>query len=62
MRNTAVTLTGDMMGDKSFHDRMLERELDDPDFRTEFEREKREIETIDGIVNALGMVSRDQSS
>lgn len=59
MRNTGVTLTGDMMGDKSFHDRMLERELDDPDFRTEFEREKREIETIDGIVNALDGL-RDQ--
>jgi len=39
--------------DTSYHDRRLARRLEDPEFRAGFEREKREIETIDAIVNAL---------
>ena len=39
--------------DASFHDRWLEEQLQDPEFRTEYERERREIAVIDEIVNAL---------
>jgi DNA-binding phage protein len=39
--------------DTSFHDRRLARRLEDPEFRAEFEREKREIEGIDAIVHEL---------
>jgi len=39
---------------QSFHDRRLARRLaDDPVFRAEFQRQKREIAAIDGIVNSL---------
>lgn len=42
------------MQDTSFHDRRLERRLnEDPEFRAEFERQQREIAAIDGIVNQL---------
>jgi len=41
------------MQDASFHDRFLAEQLADPEFRTEFERERREIETVDAIVGAL---------
>ena len=39
--------------DASFHDRRLARRLEDPVFRAEFERQRREIAAIDGIVNQL---------
>jgi DNA-binding XRE family transcriptional regulator len=39
--------------DTSYHDRRLARKLEDPEFRAGFERQKRELETIDGIVNEL---------
>jgi DNA-binding phage protein len=35
------------------YERYLAEQLADPEFRAEFERERREIETIDAIVNAL---------
>ena len=41
------------MSDTSFHDRFLAEQLADPAFRAEFERERREIETVDAIVGAL---------
>jgi DNA-binding XRE family transcriptional regulator len=37
----------------SYHDRQLARRMEDPEFRAEFERQRRQIETIDGIVNSL---------
>jgi DNA-binding phage protein len=39
--------------DTSLHDRWLKEQLKDPEFRTEFEREQREIAAIDAIVNTL---------
>jgi DNA-binding phage protein len=39
--------------DTSLHDRWLEEQLEDPEFRAEYERERREIAVIDDIVNAL---------
>jgi DNA-binding XRE family transcriptional regulator len=39
--------------DVGYHDRRLERRLEDPEFRAEFERQQREIAAIDGIVNRL---------
>jgi ribosome-binding protein aMBF1 (putative translation factor) len=39
--------------DTDRHDRRLARRLEDPEFRAEFERQRREVETIDAIVNAL---------
>lgn len=39
--------------DTSHHDQRLARRLADPEFRVEFERHKREIESIDAIVNEL---------
>ncbi len=41
------------MSDTSFHDRFLAGQLADPEFRAEFERERREIEAVDTIVGAL---------
>jgi DNA-binding phage protein len=35
------------------YERFLAEQLADPEFRAELERERREIETIDAIVNAL---------
>jgi DNA-binding phage protein len=37
----------------SFHDRRLARRLEDPEFRSEFEKAMREIQAIDAIVNEL---------
>ena len=37
----------------SFHDRWLDEQLADPEFREEFEREQRELRSIDAIVNKL---------
>jgi DNA-binding phage protein len=39
--------------DTSIHERWLEGQMQDPEFRTEFERARREIDVIDAIVNAL---------
>lgn len=41
------------MRDPSLHDRFLADQLADPAFREAFERERREIETIDTLVGAL---------
>lgn len=37
----------------SFHDQWLSEQLKDPEFKAEFERERREIDIIDAIVNTL---------
>src|SRR5438445_8604209 len=39
--------------DTGFHERWLEGQLADPEFKQAFERERREIQAIDTIVNAL---------
>jgi DNA-binding phage protein len=41
------------VSDTSFHDRFLADQLADPEFRAQFERERREIEAIDTLVGAL---------
>jgi DNA-binding phage protein len=41
------------VSDTSFHDRFLVDQLADPEFRAQFERERREIEAIDALVSAL---------
>jgi DNA-binding phage protein len=43
----------DTLQDTSLHDRWLAEQLEDPEFRAEYERERREIAVIDDIVNAL---------
>jgi DNA-binding phage protein len=45
--------TRNNLQDTILHDRWLAEQLDDPEFRAEFERERREIAVIDDIVNAL---------
>lgn len=53
-RNMCVTLRPMAERTKtSHHDRRLIRRLADPEFRAAFERHKREIESIDAIVNQL---------
>lgn len=37
----------------SYHDRRLARRLEDPVFRAEYERQRREIDAIDAIVREL---------
>ncbi len=39
--------------DTTYHDRRLERRLEDPEFRAEFERQRREIAQIDSVVRQL---------
>ncbi len=39
--------------DTDWHDRRLARRLEDPEYRAEFERQKRRITAIDSIVNSL---------
>lgn len=41
------------MLDTSYHDRRLARLLEDPEFKTEYERQRRAIAAIDEIVNRL---------
>lgn len=41
------------MPDATFHDRFLAEQLADPEFRAAFDRERREIETVDVLVAAL---------
>jgi ribosome-binding protein aMBF1 (putative translation factor) len=43
----------DTAQDTSYHDRRLARRLDDPAFRAEYERQRREIDAIDAIVHEL---------
>jgi len=43
----------------SYHDKRLARRMDDPEFRSEFERASREIRAIDAIVNALDGLRED---
>lgn len=49
----ATTTDRQIAQDTGFHDRRLARRLDDPEFRAEFERQKREISAIDAIVHRL---------
>lgn len=42
-----------MASTQDFHDRFLAEQLADPVFAAEYKRHKREIETIDGLVNTL---------
>jgi ribosome-binding protein aMBF1 (putative translation factor) len=58
LRITCVTLFGAMKKTEtsrapSYHDRRLAGRLQDPEFRTEFEKASREIKAIDTIVNEL---------
>lgn len=46
--------------DASFHDRLLADRLNDPEFRNEFERTRREIHAIDTIVNMLDCLRATQ--
>jgi DNA-binding phage protein len=48
-----MTVAEKITHDTSLHDRWLNEELKDPEFRAEFEREQREIAAIDAIVNTL---------
>jgi len=43
----------------SFHDRRLARQLEDPEFRAEFETASRQIGVIDAIVNDLDSLRRN---
>src|SRR3954451_6970095 len=52
-RHGQMTTTADNLQDTSLHDRWLSEQLKDPEFRAEFERERREIAVIDDIVNSL---------
>lgn len=36
-----------------YHDRRLARRFEDPDFRAEYERQRREIDSVDSIVRML---------
>jgi DNA-binding XRE family transcriptional regulator len=49
----ATTSTKRNARDSSFHERWLQEQLADPEFREEFEREQRELRSIDAIVNKL---------
>jgi DNA-binding phage protein len=47
--------------DTGHHDRRLARRLrEDPEFRAEFERQRREIDAIDAIVNELDALREEQ--
>ena len=50
-RNICATVV--TVSETSFHERFLAEQLADPEFRLEFERERHEIEMVDGIVRAL---------
>ena len=57
-----ATASTDRPTDKvpSFHDRWLQEQLADPEFREEFEREQRELRGIDAIVNKLDELREQQ--
>lgn len=44
----------------SYHDRRLARRLEDPEFRTEYERELRQIQAIDELVHRLDVLRADR--
>jgi DNA-binding XRE family transcriptional regulator len=44
----------------TFHERMLDRGLEDPDFRVQYESQRRQIAAIDEIVNRLNAL-REQA-
>jgi DNA-binding phage protein len=46
-------MTQERSPETSLHDRWLAEQMADPEFRAEFERERRELAVIDDIVNAL---------
>jgi DNA-binding phage protein len=47
--------------DTTYHDRRLARRLEeDPEFKAEFERQRREITAIDAIVNELDALREEQ--
>lgn len=48
-----TTTAGDNIQGTSLHDRWLAEQMENREFREEFERERREIAVIDDIVNAL---------
>jgi DNA-binding phage protein len=48
-----VKTPNDTTQDTSLHDRWLAEQLENPEFRAEYEREAREIAVIDYIVNTL---------
>jgi DNA-binding phage protein len=53
-KRTRVSANRSTAQDASFHDRWLARRLEeDPEFRAEFERQRREIDAIDAIVRRL---------
>lgn len=56
----AITAEPTTERDTSFHDRRLKRRLEDPEFREEFERSKRELAAIDAIVNALDVLRAER--
>lgn len=39
--------------DTSFHKRMIAARMDDPEFRTEYERARREIDQVDSVIRQL---------
>lgn len=39
--------------DTSYHERMLAARMDDPEFRAEYERARREIEQVDSVIRQL---------
>jgi DNA-binding phage protein len=49
----ATATTRQTTQDTSLHDRWLSEQMEDAEFREEYERERREIAVIDAIVNAL---------
>lgn len=51
-RNVSVTVSG-IASTHDFHDRYLAERLADPVFAAEYKRHKRQIETIDRLVNTL---------
>jgi DNA-binding phage protein len=48
-----MTTPNDTIQDTSLHDRWLAEQLEDPEFRAEYDREGREVAVIDYIVNTL---------
>jgi DNA-binding phage protein len=51
-----MAITDKTIQDTSLHDRWLQEQLEDPEFRAEFARSQREIASIDAIVNTLDSV------
>ena len=45
--------------DTSYHDRMLAGRMDDPVFRAEYERARREIAQVDSVIRQLNQLRED---